>query len=222
MYVIVDQYTILDIEKNNYKMVIHTPIKERMEFNKIIAIDLDDTLNDFTETMRKTIFTYSHTSPLTKDIFDSYLNRVRSGIAEDSELLSTEFSFFQYQIHEQCYQLAKAREDGVEFMQWLKRSGWQVIICTRRDLRRAHDCTVKWLKDSDIPFDHLFMAGNKIVFCKLWGIEHLVDDAVFNIVYGEHYGVNVYYPLMEKHQFLQGSSAKGFKVFNEVKQWIQS
>lgn len=193
-----------------------------MEIKKIIAIDIDDTLNDFTETMRKTIFKYSLNYPFTEDTFNGYLSRVRSGIPEESDLLSTEFSFFQYQIHEQCYRLAKVRNDGVEFMQWLKKSGWQVIICTSRDLRRAHDCTVKWLKDNGIPFDHLFMAGNKIVFCKLWGIEHLVDDAVFNIVHGERYGIRVYYPLLEKHQLLESCSAKGFKVFEEVRQWIQS
>ena len=168
------------------------------------------------------MFTYSHTYPFTEETFYSYINRLQCGIQEESYLLSTEYSFFQYQIYEQCYQLTNARTDGVEFMQWLNKSGWKVIICTSRDLRRAHDCTVRWLKDNCIPFDHLFMAWNKIVFCKLWGIEHLVDDAVFNILHGERYGVNVYYPLMKKHQTMQGSSAKGFKLFNEVKQWLQS
>jgi 5'(3')-deoxyribonucleotidase len=197
-------------------------VKEQMDIKKIIAIDLDDTLNDFTKTLQETIFTYSDTFPFTEEIFNSYLNRLRSGRSEDSDLLSTEYSYFQYQIHEQCYRLAKARTDGIEFMQWLKNNGWQVVICTRRDLRRAHDCTVKWLKENQIPFDYLFMAWNKIVFCKLWRIEHLVDDAIFNIVHGGNYGVNVYYPLMEKHHILQGNSAKGFKTFNEVKQWLQS
>ncbi len=197
-------------------------LKEVIEMKKIIAVDLDDTLNNFTETVQKTIFTYNHNSPFTEERFNLYLNRLRCGVREESELLSTEYSFFQYQIYHQCYQLSNARTDGVEFMQWLNKSGWKIIICTCRDLRRANDCTVKWLKENDIPFDHLFMAWNKIVFCKLWGIEHLVDDAVFNIVHGERYGVNVYYPLMKKHQGLQCSSSKGFKTFNEVKQWIGS
>jgi len=195
-------------------------LKERNEIKKTIAIDLDDTLNDFTETIQKTNFTYNHDSPFSEETFKNYLNRLRNGIPEDCNLLSTEYSFFQYQIFEQCYRLTNARTDGVEFMIWLRESGWQVIICTYRDLRRTNDCTVKWLKENDIPFDHLFMARNKIVFCKLWGIEHLVDDDIFNIVYGERYGVNVYYPLMEKHQVLQCSKSKGFKSFDEVKQWL--
>ncbi|SPF56275.1 hypothetical protein SBF1_90009 [Candidatus Desulfosporosinus infrequens] len=49
-----------------------------------------------------------------------------------------------------------------------------------------------------------------------------MDDAIFNIIHGERYGVKVYYPLMEKHHILQDNCAKGFKVFNEVKQWLQS
>lgn len=197
-----------------------TSLKDRNEIKKTIAIDLDDTLNDFSQTIKQTNFTYNHNYPFSEETFKNYLCRLQGGIPEDSDLLSTEYSFFQYQIFEQCYQLSNARADGVEFMMWLRKNGWQIIICTARDLRRTNDCTVKWLNENGIPFDHLFMACNKIVFCRLWGIEHLVDDDVFNIVYGERYGVNVYYPLMEKHKGLQCSKSKGFKSFNEVKQWI--
>lgn len=189
---------------------------------KIIAIDLDDTINDFSETLQRTSFKYNNTFPFAEEKFNSFLKQIRNNIPEDSNLLSTEYSFFQYQIHEQCYQLSNARADAVEFTKWLKNSGWKIVICTFRDLRRANDCTVKWLKHNDIPYDHLFMAGNKIVFCKLWGIEHLVDDAIFNIVHGERYGVNVYFPLMEKHKSIQPSNAKGFKSFDEVKKWLQN
>jgi hypothetical protein len=67
----------------------------------------------------------------------------------------------------------------------------------------------------------LFMAWNKIVFCNAWGIKHLVDDDSFNILHGERYGVNVYYPVMERHKTLQNTAAKGFHTFDEVKRWIQ-
>ena len=58
----------------------------------------------------------------------------------------------------------------------------------------AQDCTRKWLGDNQIPFDYLFMTGNKIGFCKAWGIEHLIDDEAINSVLGERFGVHVYYP----------------------------
>lgn len=197
-----------------------TPLKHGNAVRKTIAVDLDDTLNDFTRILRDTDFAYDPGYPFSEETFKSYLHRMRNGIPEDSGLLSTEYSFFQYRISEQCYRLAHARPDGIEFMKWLRKDGWRIVICTTRDLRRANECTVTWLKENDIPFDHLFMAYNKIVFCRLWGIEHLVDDAVFNIVYGERYGVNVYYPLMEKNRSLKCAQSRGFQSFREVKQWL--
>ncbi|MDR3588822.1 MAG: hypothetical protein P4N41_04115 [Negativicutes bacterium] len=189
---------------------------------RTIAVDLDDTLNNFTETLQQTTFDYSDDYAFSQDIFQDYLARIRSGEPDGSELLSTEYSFFRYRIHQQCYQLAGARSDGVEFLQWLKKKGWRIVICTYRDLRRANECTGKWLKDNNIPYDHLFMAWNKIVFCRAWGIDYLVDDDIFNIIHGERYAVSVFYPVMAKHQSLADYKARGFKIFDEVKQWMPS
>jgi len=188
---------------------------------KTIAVDLDDTLNDFTQTLRTASFAYDSSYAISEPVFNGYVERLRSGLREDTDLLSTEYSFFRYKIHARCYQLAHAREDGVEFMQWLRRNQWRIVICTHRDLRRANDLTRTWLAENGIPFDHLFTALNKIVFCKAWGIAHLVDDDGFNIAHGGNYGVNVYYPVMEKHRSLQPHAARPFQSFEEVKRWIQ-
>ena len=186
-----------------------------------IAIDLDDTLNDFTETLGKSPFPYDETYALAETMFHGYLEKVRLNAPEPGELQSTKYTFFRYRIHERCYGMARARPDGVEFMRWLRQNGWQIVICTYRDLRRANDATRKWLRENDIPFDYLFMALNKIVFCKAWGIGHLVDDDEFNIAHGKQYGVNVYYPIMGKHRSLPAHGARGFQTFAEVKRWIQ-
>jgi len=189
---------------------------------KTIAIDLDDTLNNFEETLQKTVFRHDGAYGFSESIFEDYLARLRSHAPEDNEpLLSTEYSFFKYQIHHQCYQLATARPDGVEFMRGLKRDGWRIVICTYRDLRRANDCTRKWLHDNGIPFDQLFMAWNKIVFCRLWQIEYLVDDDAFNIIHGENYGVKVFYPALERHRDLPPNRARAFHSFDEIASWIQ-
>lgn len=188
--------------------------------NKTIAVDLDDTLNNFAETLQATHFVRDATHPFTQEVFDAYLGRVRSGVPEDTDLLSTEYAFFKYRIHQRCYELARARPDGVAFMRWLRASGWRIVICTARDLRRANACTRAWLDANGIPFDHLFMAWNKIVFCRAWGIEHLVDDDAFNIEYGARHGVNVYYPRMGKHASLPPHGARGFTAFEEVRRWI--
>ena len=188
---------------------------------KTIAIDLDDTLNNFEETLKQTAFRHDGAWGFSPQVFADYLARVRRHEAEENDLLSTEYSFFKYQIHQQCYQLVAARADGVEFMRRLKRDGWRIVICTYRDLRRANDCTRKWLGDNGIPFDHLFMAWNKIVFCRVWQIGYLVDDHPFNIIHGEAHGVQVFYPALERHRDLPPNRARAFRSFDEILPWIQ-
>ncbi|MDR3560312.1 MAG: hypothetical protein P4N59_02560 [Negativicutes bacterium] len=140
---------------------------------------------------------------------------------DDNDLLSTEFAYFRYNIYEQCHKRSLAKPDGIKFMQWLKANHWRIVICTSRDLRKASHYTKEWLHANHIPWDHLFSAQNKIVFCKLWGIQHLVDDNNFNILHGGQYGISVYYPIMSHHQGLQSTAARGFTTFDEVKRWIQ-
>jgi len=187
----------------------------------MIAIDLDDTLNDFTATLLNTDFPPDAKYPLPEATFRTYLEKVRSGARDTGELLVTEYSFFRQRIHLQCHALARARPDAVAFMRWLRAEGWRIVICTYRDMRRSGPGTRKWLGENEIPFDHLFMAGNKVVFCRAWGIPHLIDDDVFNVVHGPRHGVKVYYPIMDKHQSLAPGGARGFRSFEEVKPWIQ-
>ncbi len=186
-----------------------------------IAIDLDDTLNNFTETVRTLHFEYEESYALPRATFDDYLHKVRENPLETGDLLSTEYTFFRAKIQLECIQRATARADGVEFMRWLRSEGFRSVICTGRDLRRSYRFTKVWLDANGIPFDYLFWAGNKIVFCKLWGIETLVDDDPFNIAHGARYGVNVYYPLTERNRRGAPSEARGFESFDEVKAWLR-
>ena len=89
-------------------------------------------------------------------------------------------------------------------------------------MRRAEPCTRRWLEGNGIPFDHLFMAWNKVVFCRAWGIAHLVDDDPFNIRYGGPHGVNVYYPLTPLNRDVPPCGARGFSSFEQVRPWIES
>jgi hypothetical protein len=189
---------------------------------KTIAIDLDDTLNDFTATLQGTEFSRDHGDPLAPELFEEYLAKLRAGWDGGGDLLSTDYTFFRYRIHHECYQRSRARADGVAFLQWLRRHDWRIVICTHRDLRRAQDSTRRWLKENALPFDHLFMAGNKIVFCKLWGIEHLVDDDRFSITHGPTHGVSVYYPSTGAASADPAPVARGFRNFDEIIPWIQS
>ncbi|HEY3425834.1 MAG TPA: hypothetical protein VGL27_13625 [Negativicutes bacterium] len=187
---------------------------------KVIAVDIDNVLNNFSETLKNNAFAYNDSYGLSREEFDNYLDRVTRNIFNESKFLTTKFSDFRYRIHEQCYRLALAKPDGVKFIRWLKDNNWKVIICTKRDLRLTGDCTKKWLAVNNIPYDYLFMALNKIVFCNLWKVQYLIDDDISNIIYGEQYGIKVYYPMMPKHNLNFPSTAKGFTLFEEIKQWI--
>jgi len=186
---------------------------------KTVAVDIDDTLNDFSATLRRTTFPYSHKYALPEATFVEYLARIRNDTPEVGDRLSTEYSLFRYRIHEECYRLAAARTDGVAFMRWLKQEHWRIVICTRRDLRRANDCTRTWLYDNGIPFDYLFSAFNKIAFCRAWEISYLVDDDANSIAYGPSYGVRVFHPILREGED-EAAAAGGFRSFDEVREWM--
>jgi uncharacterized HAD superfamily protein len=189
---------------------------------KTIAVDLDDTLNNFSVTLQTTDFLHDATCAFSREVFDGYIERIRVGAPDTSELLSTEFSSFRGRITTKCHKLALARADGVEFMQWLRDNHWRIVICTYSDLRRDGACIKKWLQDNSIPFDHLFMAWNKLEFCRAWKIDHLVDDHLWNVLHGSRYGVKVFYPMMPKHRELPAHGARGFTTFDELRPWIQN
>ena len=189
---------------------------------KTIAIDLDDTLNLFTETLQQTPFAYDAANGLSEDTFHSYLARMRSGEADSSGLLSNEYSSFCGKITSLCHELAPARPDAVQFMQWLRAHQWRIVICTFSDLRADSERIQKWLAGHQIPYDYLFMSVNKLEFCRAWKIGILVDDHVLNIQYGSNYGIQVFYPILPKHQGIENNGARGFNHFNEITSWIQS
>lgn len=187
---------------------------------KTIAVDIDDTLNNFSEVLQNTIFTADEGYPVSPEKFPEYLERLRKEERDAGELLSTEFSFFRQIIHCRCYELAAARPDAVEFMRWLREDGWRIVICTQRDLRRTDESTRKWLNDNGIPFDYLFIALDKLGFCRAWDIAYLVDDHLFSVLHADKYAVDVFYPILPKHPQAEARRAKGFRHFNEVRQWI--
>jgi 5'(3')-deoxyribonucleotidase len=187
---------------------------------RTIAVDLDDTLNNFTQTLLKRRFAYHERYAVAPATFDAYLDRLRTQPHAVEELLSTEFAYFRAKIHLECYRLAEARPDGIAFMRWLKSEGWRIVICTQRDLRTSYEATRAWLMDNGIPFDYIFRAGNKIVFCKLWGIDILVDDNLFNIQYGGRHGIRVFYPITDDNRQVECQGARAFETYDQVKLWI--
>lgn len=203
------------------KILSREPEKEKRHAVKVIAVDIDDVLNNFSETLAQTTFEYKDAYGLSRDQFQEYLALVKQDTFPKTEFLTTKFSDFRYRIHEQCYQMAKAQPEGVSFMQWLKKRDWKVVICTKRNLKLAGENTKAWFKDNDIPYDQLFMVLNKVVFCKLWDISYLVDDDPLNIFYGGQYGVQVFYPGAIHYDMSPPFGAKAFNRFEEIQAWIE-
>jgi len=189
---------------------------------KTIAVDLDDTLNNFTHTLQTTPFSHNITYNISPETFGYYLGLLRSGSTGTTGLLSTEYSFFCYKIHSECYDRATPRHGAAEFMQWLRSNQWRIVILTYRDLRRSNESTRRWLHANEIAFDYLFTTANKLEYCRAWKIGSLVDDHLANLAPGgDCSGVKVYYPIMQKHRTSEPLQGNGFNDFEELKQWIQ-
>ena len=186
-----------------------------------IAVDIDDTLNEFTRTLRTAAFAPGDFDPPPPGDFDRALAGVRAAVRHEGDLLVTPEAWFRFRVHLACYGRAPVREGAVEFMQGLRRDGWRIVICTKRDLRRSLEVTRAWLTGHGIPFDALFMAQNKVVFCRAWGIGHLVDDDPFTVVHGAGRGVAVYYPEQEGNPAQPSPAARRYRSFAELAGWLR-
>jgi len=143
---------------------------------KYIAVDIDDTLNDFSETLKTSLeFTYGN-----QDVYDEYIDMVRNDVFEEG---NDELDNLRDSIHLQCYTLSKARTDAVDFMQDLKAEGWTIVILTARTLTHCINDTKAWLGEvlmsneelSIIDFVRKYadvMTVSMLMdYCKLHGIK---------------------------------------------------
>jgi len=192
---------------------------------KYIAIDIDDTLNNFSETLKTSEFTYED-----QDIYNKYIAKVKNDVIDEG---NNELMNLRHSIHLQCYKLAKLKPGALDFMQWLKyQKGYTIVLLTYRDLRYCIDDTKAWLKANRLPYDYIFKADNKIVFCNIWKIPILIDDAKVNIISsGVDDYLQLYYPICTHNEnfvtewtaydedFTLGNT-KGFHNFEEVKGWM--
>lgn len=186
---------------------------------KFVAIDIDNTLNDFDETLKTIELAY-------KPVYDTITN-------DDTKNSSNELRSLNELLHEKCYEQSKAKHGAVEFMHWLRDQGYTIVIMTYRDLRHYSAVTRQWLSDNNIPYDYLFRATNKPVSCRQWGIPILIDDDHYNILSVVNTGTQLYYPILPHTEkfiadaladgatHIVNDLAKGFNTFDEVKAWIQ-
>ncbi|SDF41877.1 hypothetical protein [Sporolituus thermophilus] len=154
--------------------------------NKTIAVDIDDTLNNFSEVLN----TFRPTN-------DNEYNQALI-YAKKDKLLYDDIPKKYYpkirEIHKQAYILADIAPGAQEFMQWLNTNGWRVVILTYRDLRNCYIETKQWLAKHGIHYDLLIDTSDiKAKVCRLWQIHYLIDD-MENIEFAKQLGVTVFRP----------------------------
>lgn len=194
-----------------------------MKKHKVIAVDIDDTLNYFTEALEQLAVNYDDYSYLgiDRDTFDKYVDLIKKQEGLERDYIN-EFDRLSYDLHRKVYKIAEVKPDAPMFMQWLKKQGWTIVLLTYRDLRHCIDDTREWMKKHRIPYDYIFHADNKVVFCKTWKIPILIDDAPVNIFAAPKQGIKMFYPITKFNQNTENmEEAKGFNKFVEVKQWIR-
>jgi uncharacterized HAD superfamily protein len=188
---------------------------------KTIAIDIDDTLNNFSETMKMLKVPYEPASGVDEETFYQYVEMVKRNEYNEylkSDLLNTKFTQLYYRMHTTVHKKASLKEGAADFLWWLKSKEYRIVICTYRDLRQ--DYTKEFFRLNHIPYDEQFITSQNIEFCKLWKISFLVDDDIHTILHGEEYGIHVFYPMMEKHKNLPKSKAEAFMNFDDLKQYL--
>jgi len=184
---------------------------------KTICVDIDDTLNNFTEVLKETEVIYDDYRRLDRETFDKYLNCIKNNKPPEDNDKFSDFDWMYHKVHEHCYKLANARPDAIKFMQWLKTNDWQIFILTYRDLRSSLNDTKEWLRDNRIPYDYIFSAMEKPVFCRLWKIDYLIDDSLASMVTSTGLGVKLYYPITDTNRkFMEKANAFGFTSFDEL------
>lgn len=193
--------------------------------NKVIAVDIDDTLNNFSETLKNISLKHKDYDWLYKDKteFNKMITKVKNNDFTDDEYKTLKIKQFITLVHQEVYLQAKARPDAIKFMQWLKSNNWKIIILTYRDLRKIFSETKEWFAKYHIPYDYFFSAGNKLVFCGIWKIRYLIDDNPVNIVSGPPLGINTYYPINDVNRALKTKDIKaiGFDKFDELYEVIK-
>ncbi|MEG6584188.1 5' nucleotidase, NT5C type [Dendrosporobacter sp. 1207_IL3150] len=191
-----------------------------MKQKKYIAVDIDDTLNLFTEALEQLEVNYDDYSYLgiDRDTFKNYLDLIKK-----QEILKKDhinkFDRLHYDLHKETYKIAEVKPDAPEFMQWLKKQGYTIVILTYRDLRHCIDDTRAWLKKHRIPYDYIFNTDNKVSFCKVWKIPILIDDSPSNVVAAPEFNIKMFYPITKFNCEIE-TKAKGFTKFEEVKQCL--
>jgi len=198
--------------------------------DKVIAVDIDNVLNNFDDTLKNINFPYDKNNyswgsvHISERKFQEALAIIKQQgpLQFDDRTINSIWNH----AHQLSHKQAQVKPGASEFMWYLKQHNYRIIIMTRRDLRYTLEYTKDFLENNNLPYDDLFNSNSKILTCSLWHIPILIDDEVETIASSSELPnpVQVYYPIMDKHQGLADNfsvTAIGYHYFKELTQWIK-
>lgn len=166
---------------------------------KEIAIIIDDVLNNFSEVLNQSGI-----------IFDSRIHSVTNPL-----LKRCLYDYISGQPTKPAFQAMNStvQEQGAAFLRSLSERGWEIALCTNRDLRFAFETTKTWLQDNKIPYNYLIQTSDPIEFCQRSDIHYLISDRPYN----SSINVNIFCcPVL----YIQKLWRQHFYTFEDVKKCL--
>ena len=162
----INSCSFVDKIKNEYRV---------FENQKIIGVDLDDTITDIQDEMKK----YGN-------IFDKENNGQGIIYPEkyfvgemynwNKELKDKFFRTYRHQVVEN----AKLRKDVIKYFNKWKNMGYKIFVITSRNSKyytNPYEETFAWLKKHGVPFDELYVESfSKKDLCQKLKVNYFVDD----------------------------------------------
>lgn len=134
-----------------------------------IGIDIDDTISNSYEAVKKVLLEESNYTINDDDIY------YRDPVVLDYYSKSSD----------EISMIMDAKEDAVEVINKLKDEGYEIYFITSRNnnyFKDAYGVTHKWLTDKGFKFDGLIVGSSKKVLdCERLGITHFIDDSIDHV-----------------------------------------
>ncbi len=163
----------------------------------IIGIDIDDTLTDIRDELKKAAIDYA--KKLGKNITnqDKYVENKNNGnnYQEIYGFTYEELKYFLKVIQEEITKNAQPREGVINAIKKLRQKGNKIYIITARD-KEFHDdpymLSKNWLDKNNIEYDKIIVnARDKAKICKEEKVDIFIDDQLANCIKVSNEGIKV-------------------------------
>lgn len=176
----------------------------------IIAIDIDDTLNDW----QARCVSYANTYTGVVKRFDDMREY---GISKFFGWDQAQRLAFWQRYELESYRRAAVRPGAAAVIRAWKQAGWYIVILTARPWRPETEAVTRaWLQENDIVYDELVFEPDKASFCRHRQVAVLVEDAPHNVLPCVDAGVKVFMPRQPYNATLAHSQVVRFSDWREL------